>query len=161
MSIIIMIIFLFKIFCSCFSGVYNEYLLKGKQKDVHIMIQNLCMYIDSIGCNLFVVVLNDNKNIVDNLFDIRIFTSFLVIVIILNNALCGIFTSYFIKTFNSIMKSYATAIEVLLTACLSYLLFAISINFFTVLSIVIVSYATYLYAKHPFIPKPVVLAEKI
>lgn len=152
---------LMQIFCSCFSGVYNEYLLKGKQKDVHIMIQNLCMYIDSIGCNLFVVVLTDNENIVESLFDIRIFTSTLVLIIILNNALCGISTSYFIKTFNSIMKSYATAIEVLITACLSYLLFAIAINTFTVLSIIVVSYATYLYAKHPFIPKPTTIPEKV
>ena len=33
-----------QVFASCFAGVYNEYLLKGKSGSVHTMIQNCFMY---------------------------------------------------------------------------------------------------------------------
>lgn len=36
---------------SCLAGVYNEKLLKDTGADVHIMVQNVFMYIDSILCN--------------------------------------------------------------------------------------------------------------
>ena len=39
-----------------FAGVYNEHLIKNVAgKDVHIMVQNVFMYLDSIICNLGVM----------------------------------------------------------------------------------------------------------
>ena len=38
--------------CSVFAGVYNEYIIKGAVADIHIMIQNVFMYLDSILCNV-------------------------------------------------------------------------------------------------------------
>ena len=38
--------------CSVFAGVYNEYIIKGGGADLHIMIHNIFMYIDSIICNI-------------------------------------------------------------------------------------------------------------
>ena len=38
--------------CSVFAGVYNEYIIKGEGADLHIMIHNIFMYIDSIICNI-------------------------------------------------------------------------------------------------------------
>ena len=35
-----------------FAGVYNEYIIKGAGADIHIMIQNVFMYLDSILCNV-------------------------------------------------------------------------------------------------------------
>ena len=35
-----------------FAGVYNEYIIKGAGADIHIMIQNVFMYLDSILCNI-------------------------------------------------------------------------------------------------------------
>ena len=35
-----------------FAGVYNEYIIKGEGADIHIMIQNVFMYLDSIFCNV-------------------------------------------------------------------------------------------------------------
>lgn len=113
------------------------------------MIQNVFMYLDSIVCNLIVIIASERENTLYQITDMRMFQNVAVICILFNNALCGIFTSYFIKMFNSIMKAYATGIEILLTAILSYIIFSISISIFTVLSILIVSYATYLYAKSP------------
>jgi len=46
---------LLQVFCSCFAGVYNEYLLKGKGSDIHIMVQNVFMYLDSIVCNCLIL----------------------------------------------------------------------------------------------------------
>ena len=38
-----------------FAGVYNEYLIKGEGADIHIMIQNIFMYLDSILCNVILL----------------------------------------------------------------------------------------------------------
>merc|ERR1719186_883084 len=66
---------LIQVLCSSVAGVYNEYLIKGEGADVHIMIQNVFMYLDSILCNL---ILLGAKS--------------LVLIIILNNAILGIIT---------------------------------------------------------------------
>merc|ERR1712110_1290588 len=42
---------LIQVLCSVFAGVYNEYIIKGAGADIHIMIQNVFMYLDSIFCN--------------------------------------------------------------------------------------------------------------
>ena len=45
-------ILFFQVLCSVFAGVYNEYIIKGAGADIHIMIQNVFMYLDSIFCNV-------------------------------------------------------------------------------------------------------------
>ena len=42
---------LVQVLCSVVAGVYNEYLIKSDGADIHIMIQNVFMYLDSIFCN--------------------------------------------------------------------------------------------------------------
>ena len=42
---------LVQVLCSVVAGVYNEYLIKSDGADIHIMIQNVFMYLDSILCN--------------------------------------------------------------------------------------------------------------
>ena len=140
-----------QILCSCLAGVYNEYLLKKQQSqpivldkeeikstEVHLMIQNCFMYIDSILCNLLVVTYGHSDVAADKpLFNFDMFSNILVLTIICVSAFCGLSTSYFIKMvcyfvffsklrlilslvlqFNSIMKAYTTGIELLLTAIL-------------------------------------------
>lgn len=46
----------FQVLCSCFAGVYNEFLLKKSGADVDIYVQNVFMYFDSIICNLLVLL---------------------------------------------------------------------------------------------------------
>ena len=57
-----------------FAGVYNEYIIKKVGSDVDIMIQNVFMYIDSIGCNVVVLLfqrLSDDKSENSDLFSIE------------------------------------------------------------------------------------------
>lgn len=154
-----------QILCSCLAGVYNEYLLKKQQSqpilldkeeikstEVHLMIQNCFMYIDSILCNLLVVTYGHSDVAADKpLFNFDMFSNILVLTIICVSAFCGLSTSYFIKMFNSIMKAYTTGIELLLTAILCLWLFGTPLDSFTLISIVVISYASYLFAKNPVI----------
>ncbi|OTF74245.1 hypothetical protein BLA29_007835, partial [Euroglyphus maynei] len=49
-----------QLFCSCFAGVYNEFLLKNDGNAVHILVQNIFMYLDSILCNMALLLLTTN-----------------------------------------------------------------------------------------------------
>ncbi|XP_011296735.1 CMP-sialic acid transporter 2-like, partial [Fopius arisanus] len=135
--------------CSCLAGVYNEYLLKGQGANINIYVQNVFMYIDSIICNILVLILQGDllgafENVGPSiLFDPK------VLVIIANNAAVGIITSFFLKNLNSILKTFASALELVFTAVLCWLLFGIPIYLNTGLAIGMVSYAVILYAQNP------------
>ena len=66
-----------------------------------------------------------------------------------NNACIGIVTSLFLKSLNSILKTFASALELMFTGILSWIIFGIPLDMLTVVSIVIVSMATWLYSKNP------------
>lgn len=155
------ILIIIQIFCSCLAGVYNEYLLKNQGADINIYIQNIFMYLDSIVCN--VVLLSFQSNILtafsyDNI--IKIF-HYKVLLVMFNNTAIGIVTSFFLKTLNSILKTFASALELVLTALLSYLFFNIPIYLNTVFAISTVMYAIYLYSKNPVINPPKVQGDDI
>ncbi|XP_074595807.1 UDP-galactose transporter senju [Brevipalpus obovatus] len=153
---------LIQILCSCCAGVYNEYLLKSTGTNLDIMIHNIFMYVGSIICNILALSLFSNfiipkdlnaKSEINadkssSLFFQGLLEPF-VISVIINNALCGIVTSIFLKKLNSILKTFASALELGFTALLCYAFFSNPIDLYTVISIVIVSYATWLYFKHP------------
>ncbi|XP_015126719.1 UDP-galactose transporter senju [Diachasma alloeum] len=135
--------------CSCLAGVYNEYLLKGQGASIDIYVQNVFMYIDSIMCNILVLILQGNLlGAFDNLGPSILFDP-KVLVIIANNAAVGIITSFFLKTLNSILKTFASALELVFTAILCWILFGIPIYLNTVLAIGMVSYAVILYSQNP------------
>ena len=145
--------FYLQVFSSCFAGVYNEYLLKDKGCDIHIMMQNVFMYFDSILCNM--VVLGFKGELLEA-FTPTSLSSILhtsVIGIMLNNAAIGIVVSLFLRSLNSILKTFASALELMFTAVLCWFIFGIAIDWFTVLAIVIVSSATVLYAQNPVVNK--------
>lgn len=153
---------LFQIFCSCFAGVYNEYLLKGTGKDVDIVIQNIFMYFDSIICNIVIYLLNTLRSL-ENHSDINSLIEFntpiettwntlvspMTIAIILNNALSGIITSFFLKNLNSILKTYASAFELFAIAILAWMIFGINIDSYTIIAIIFVSIAIMMYSQNP------------
>ena len=138
-----------QIFCSCFAGVYNEYLLKGKGDDVPFMLQNVFMYGNSIFCNILVLAYSGKlmvaftRESVDSIMQIK------VIMIVINNAAIGIVTAMFLRSLNSILKTFASALELMFMAVLSWLIFGIPVNFITAIAIAIVSYATLVYAQNP------------
>jgi drug/metabolite transporter (DMT)-like permease len=82
-------------------------------------------------------------------FDLMSLLQGFVIAIALNNALIGIVTSLFLKIFNSILKAFASAMELVFTAILSFLILGIPIYWNTILSVAIVSSAVIMYAQNP------------
>ncbi|BFZ07338.1 hypothetical protein BsWGS_10377 [Bradybaena similaris] len=142
-----------QVFSSCFAGVYNEFLLKDTGVDVHIMMANVFMYLNSIICN--VLVLTFRGQILEAFTSDSLMSIMKpgVISIIVNNAAIGIVTSLFLRSLNSILKTFASALELMFTAVLCWLIFGIAVDLFTVLAIFIVSAATYLYAQNPVINK--------
>ncbi|XP_055612457.1 UDP-galactose transporter senju [Uranotaenia lowii] len=137
--------------CSCLAGVYNEYLLKRKGSDINIYVQNVFMYLDSIVCNLLILMLRGELSAAVTTEHLVEVFRFEVLVIMINNAAIGIITSFFLKYMNSILKTFASALELLFTAILSFLLFSIPIYLNTVLAIVVVSYSIYLYSLNPVV----------
>lgn len=135
--------------CSCLAGVYNEYLLKRESPSANIFIQNVFMYLNSIVCNMVMVMLHEplGKTFSSESLSAVLVPS--VMILMLNNAGGGITTSFFLRNLNSIMKTFTGAIELTLSALLCYILFGIPIYLNTVVSIAIVSYATILYSSNP------------
>ncbi|XP_045160236.2 UDP-galactose transporter senju-like [Mercenaria mercenaria] len=157
-----LLLILVQVFCSCFAGVYNEYLLKGRGLDIHIMMQNVFMYMDSILCNGLILAY---KGQLTDAFTVSSLSSIFqvnVIFIILNNAAIGIVVSLFLRSLNSILKTFASALELMFTAVLCWIIFGIAVDIYTVIAIFIVSAATFLYAHNPVVnvPKSEVVHQK-
>ena len=149
--------------CSVFAGVYNEYIIKGEGADLHIMIHNIFMYIDSILCNIvllcakvlyphfvtfidYLLVLFLIKGDIQSVFTASAIESLydpFVILMILNTSAYGILTSIFLKKLNSILKAFATAIELVLTALLCVPLFHIPLTLNTLMVFSIFFYFIY------------------
>lgn len=127
------------------------------------MLHNCYMYVTSIVCNVAFILFqqnlfygySENKNdqaddgMGDGMFSFLRGFNKLVIAIVMINASIGIMTSLFIKTFNSVLKTFVSAIELMLTAILSFLIFGIPIYWNTVVAIFIVSTAILIYAMNP------------
>lgn len=137
----------FQNFCSCLAGTYNEYLLKTQGSSVDIFLQNVFMYLDSVICNCFILLFKGELGTILNDFS-SLYDTF-VILIIINSAVVGIVTSFFLKNLNSILKTYASALELIITAVVCYMLFNILITKYTILSILLVSIAVAMYFKNP------------
>lgn len=137
----------FQNFCSCLAGTYNEYLLKTQGASVDIFLQNVFMYLDSVLCNLVILLFKGELGTIFN--DFSPLGDVFVILIIINSAVVGIVTSFFLKNLNSILKTYASALELIITAEVCYLIFGILITWYTILSIFLVSVAVAMYFKNP------------
>lgn len=137
--------------CSCLAGVYNEHLLKNKGQDINIYIQNVFMYIDSILCNSLLLAVQGNMLSAFTSENLAEIFKPGVILIAINNCCIGIVTSFFLKYMNSILKTFASALELLFTAVLCWILFSIPIYLNTMLAIAIVSIAVYLYSQSPVV----------
>lgn len=138
-----------QVFCSCFAGVYNEYLLKGKGGEAPFMLQNVFMYTDSVVSNILLLGLSGHLREAMTSASIQSILHVKVICIIINNAAIGIVTALFLRSLNSILKTFASALELMFTAVLAWIIFGIAVNMFTVIAIAIVSFATLLYAQNP------------
>lgn len=147
--------------CSSLAGVYNEYLLKNQGAHVNIYVQNVFMYLDSIACNVLVLAVTGDLGQAFSGSSWQSIWRLDVMLIIVNNAAIGIVTSFFLKYMNSILKTFASALELVFTALLCRLLFAIPIHANTVLSIAVVSAAIYLYSQNPVQSSHVAMDKKL
>ncbi|KAL5008124.1 hypothetical protein ScPMuIL_013705 [Solemya velum] len=155
-----LLLIMLQVFSSCFAGVYNEFLLKDKGADVHIMIQNVYMYLNSIVCNVLVLAYKGELVEAFTTTSISSILQFIVIAIMLNNAAIGICVSFFLKSLNSILKTFASALELVFTAVLCWIIFGIPIDIYTIIAVFIVSGATLLYAQNPVVNLPKELLPK-
>jgi solute carrier family 35 (UDP-sugar transporter), member A1/2/3 len=137
--------------CSCLAGVYNEHLLKDQGKDINIYIQNVFMYVDSILCNGLLLLLTGNFKSAFALENLSETFKPGVILIAVNSCCIGICTSFFLKYMNSILKTFASALELVFTAILCLVLFSMPIHLNTILAILIVSFSVYLYSQSPVV----------
>ncbi|XP_012281061.1 UDP-galactose transporter senju [Orussus abietinus] len=135
--------------CSCLAGVYNEYLLKAQGANINILLQNAFMYTDSVICNL--AVLTAQGDILQSFDNVgpSIFSRPEVVLIMINNAAIGIVTSFFLRHLNSILKTFASALELVFTAVLCWIIFGIPLDANTIIAIAIVSYSIVLYSQSP------------
>ena len=157
---------LIQVLCSVFAGVYNEYIIKGAGADIHIMVQNVFMYLDSIVCNIallsvkvtmmrttfrgYCIILFQGD--ISSAFTLPALDSIrqpLVLLLIINNSVLGIVTSLFLKKLNSILKAFASALELVVTAVLSVPVLGIPLNLHTVLALGLISVAVVMYARNP------------
>ena len=145
------LLILLQIFCSCFAGVYNEYLLKNRGANVHIMMQNFFMYADSIVCNIAILAFSGDLTHVFAPESLQSVFRPKVLVIVFNMAGAGIITSLFLKNLNSILKTFASAMELMFTAVLCWIIFGISIDMYTLIAIAVVTAAIVLYSHNPVV----------
>lgn len=150
------LLILLQVLCSSGAGVYNEFLLKrpasNQQKQTPILIQNVCLYIDSIICNLSLLMVKGDLSEVLKFETLGIILySPIVLAVIINNAAIGIVTSFFLAQLNSILKTFASALELMFTAVLCWMIFGIPIHLNTVVAILIVTWAIFLYSKEPVV----------
>lgn len=105
-------------------------------------------------CNIAILLISGS---LFNAFTTQALESILqtkVIILMINNAGIGIITSLFLKHLNSILKTFASALELMFTAILSLIIFGIPIDIYTAVAILIVSGASFIYSQNPVVNKP-------
>ncbi len=126
------------------------------------MLQNVFMYTDSIICNFILLTYFDyqqpNLSVMDKFSNtLQLITSgkeILILFIIINNAAVGLVTSLFLKDMGAILRIFASALELLFTSILAWIIFAIPVSIYTFIAIFIVSTACYLYSINPVVSVP-------
>lgn len=142
---------LFQASLSAFAGVYNEFLLK-KEITMDINEQNFFMYSFALIFNLgYGVVHNPDYYLSGQVFSNL--NSVLLLIIIIG-ATVGIVTSLILKFINVIVKAFASACEVLLTAVFAYFLLNEQLTYQDFIACVIVMLSIYVYYTLPSGPTP-------
>lgn len=139
------LVILFQVLCSCLAGVYTEYLLKKQGSEVSVHIQNVFMYVDSIICNLTLLICMGKYDALTGTELAKIWSRPGVVAIVINGALGGLMTAFLLKYLNSIMKVFANSVEILLVAFVGALLLNIPISMGCVAAMVLVCGALVLY----------------
>jgi len=144
------LLLVFQMSCSVFAGVYNERLLKrdsagGRRVSTHL--QNAYMYLNSIACNLGVLVLRGTLRQALEPANLSVICSPTILALVAVMSSVGLVTGFFLKVLDSVLKSIASAIEVVLTTLLSTLLFSTPLALADVLAAAMVGGGVALYSR--------------
>ena len=107
------------------------------------------MYTDSIIGNILILSMGINGRTLSSAVqweNIAPLGNVLVLLIIANSACVGIATAMFLKYLNSVLKSIASALEIIGTALVSFVVFGTDLGSSTAISVGLVSYGVYLYS---------------
>uniref|UniRef100_A0A7S0JCZ0 Uncharacterized protein n=1 Tax=Calcidiscus leptoporus TaxID=127549 RepID=A0A7S0JCZ0_9EUKA len=143
---------LVQMLCSVFAGVYNEHLLKGfsgsaGQPIVSTNLQNAYMYFNSALCNAAVLVYQGQLGAAVAPANLQtVFTPTILLVMAIMSTV-GMVTGFFLKHLDSVLKAIASALEVVLTAALSWLFFDTPLNTRALVAVACVGGGVALYAR--------------
>ena len=106
--------------CSVMAGIYNEKLLKNDVCNQYL--QNICLYVNSIGINILIVggIVISGKYEFDFASEMKTLMSPISISIVLTLATAGITSAMVLRYENSITKGIASASETALTAMVEW-----------------------------------------
>ena len=139
------------------AGVFNEKLLKDRQS-ICINLQNLCLYFDGIlflSLGMLIEGISDDvESTISETFIsytslVTLFSQPSVASMAVIMSIGGIITSRFLKIFDSIRKSVATALVVVSLPLLSRLIFHTSITVKMIISILMVVLGMNIYTSQP------------
>ena len=152
----------FQMSCSVSAGVYNEKLLKHVKCDQNV--QNIALYVNSIGVNLLVVLAMQIKIVVsgeggmnsgggvgsmlaNHLYILKtLVASTSSVLIIFTLATAGIMSSLILRHENSVTKGVASASEIPLTTVIEYCYFGQVYQAPEILGVMLVTLGTVVYS---------------
>ncbi|CAG0916014.1 unnamed protein product [Notodromas monacha] len=105
---------------SC-AGVYNEVLLKQRSCDIPLMMQNVYMCFNSILFNLVALGVMGKLGSLPSLI-VEVASQPVVMLVVACGTCYGLIASVLLKELNSILKTYAAAVEIFLCGIASHLI---------------------------------------
>ena len=135
------------------AGVYMEFLLKSF-KDIPVNFQNSLMYINCILGNVIIMVLRQLFGSGSGMFGsgdgiqiVPILTDPFALTVIIFGAMAGMSTGFFLRYLDSVLKTIATSIELLLLPFVSMIFFGTEVRITTFIAVLCVAQGTLLYSK--------------
>lgn len=145
MSLMSVTLILLQALLSALAGVYNEYVLK-KQAHMSIHYQNFFMYFYALFFNGIIGAVTDPASYsLHSLFNWFQLAKPIFIPIVLFGASTGLAAAFILKFINVIVKAFASAVEVLLTAVLAALILNEMLTVNDVIAAIIVMISVYAY----------------
>ncbi|CAF1524299.1 unnamed protein product [Rotaria sordida] len=135
------------IYCilSGFAGVYNEWILK-KHYSESLHLQNVFLYSYGTILNLFPAIFSSMiKSQTLHLFNLFHGFSFYTWLIVITQALNGLFMSVVIKHSSNIIRLFVISFSLIVTSLLSLFIFHISFNIYFFISFITMTCALSLY----------------
>ena len=137
-----------QLLASVFAGVYTELLLKGPAgPGVTTNLQNAYMYAHSVLWNSAFLLVQGRLGEAISAHNLAVVFSPTLLTIMAIMSTVGLVTGFFLKHLDSVLKSVASATEVVLTMMLAAVIFGTPLDLTSVTSAVIVGGGVALYAR--------------